>query len=305
MDYAAIIVTRNSTKSIKRLLTAINGQACSPAQIIIVDNASEDGTVECCKSLGLPNLMLIQNKENLGGAGGFHIGLKRFMETGLRYAWTFDDDAIPVGADCSANLFSFMKKHALKVAGSLVLAQEDKERTAYEYKSPAASLKVSDLIGDNIIWHDVKFFNGVMLEREVVDTCGLPREELFIRGDEAEYRRRIKERGYRMATATGVQVIHPSSAFEYRKFGKTRIWYSPSRGKRYFTYRNRAIYHAERGFKVKIIRELLRHVAFNITVTKDYTAVVDCCRGYLDGALGKIDNGNFRYYKTLCGHRRL
>jgi rhamnopyranosyl-N-acetylglucosaminyl-diphospho-decaprenol beta-1,3/1,4-galactofuranosyltransferase len=305
MDYAAIIVTRNSTKSIKRLLTAINGQTCPPARIIIVDNASEDGTIEHCRSLGLPNLMIIQNSENLGGAGGFHIGLRKFMDTGLPFAWTFDDDAIPVGDNCSERLLSFMQEHTLKVGGSLVLACEDNKCTAYEYNTAAPTLKVSDLMKEEIIWNDVKFFNGVMLERDVIDTCGLPRPELFIRGDEAEYRRRIKERGFRMATSTEVQVVHPSSAGEYRRFRGRKIWYSPSRGKRYFAYRNKAIYHAERGLKLRIIRELFRHVAFNITVTKDYTAVVDCCRGYIDGALGKTNNGNSQYYKELCGNRRI
>lgn len=304
MDYAAIIVTRNSGDSISRLLTSISSQGVPPSGIIIVDNASEDGTVEYCKSLGLPNLMLVENGENLGGAGGFNIGLKKFMETGIKYAWTFDDDAIPVGKDCSGMLLAFMKEFSIKVAGSLVLASEDNKHTAYEYKAPTPTLNVSDLISERIIWNDVKFFNGVMLERDVVDVCGLPRTELFIRGDEAEYRRRIRERGYRMATATAVQVVHPSSAGEYYRFRGRRIWYSPSRGKRYFTYRNKAIYHAERGLRLKIIRDMLRHIAFNLTVTRDYVAIVDCWKGYIDGALGKTNNGNSRYYKELCGNRK-
>jgi rhamnopyranosyl-N-acetylglucosaminyl-diphospho-decaprenol beta-1,3/1,4-galactofuranosyltransferase len=304
MNYAAIIVTRNSKQRIGKLLTALQLQSLRPEKIIIVDNASEDSTVSFCKNLGLHNLDIIQNAENLGGAGGFNIGLHYFFGTGIRYAWTFDDDAIPLTRDGSMRLIQFMEQHSLKAAGPLVLDPENEGKTAFKYKTPVGpSTDVGQISEYEIIWDDVKFFNGVMLDRSVISECGLPRAELFIRGDEAEYLARVRKAGCRMATLTEVHVSHPSSVNEYFTFFNRKIWYCKSRSKRYFTYRNRALLHSERGHLSKIGREWIMHMAFNLLNTKDYQALIDCCRGYWDGALKKTETRNAKRYKKLCGKR--
>ncbi len=300
MNYAVIIVTRNAINRIGKLLTAILQQVLPPEKIIVVDNASNDGTAEFCKNIDISNLIIIQNSENTGGAGGFFTGMRTFLSTGIQYAWIFDDDAVPLHPESSSKLFFFMERYSLKVAGSLIIDEENHSKTAFEYKTPNGCLvNVNDICKSEIIWDEVKFFNGVLIDREVISLCGFPRVELFIRGDEAEYRRRIRNFGYKMATTTEVFVQHPSSVKEYFNFLGAKVWYSDSRFKRYFTYRNRALLLSENGYYFKIAKKFSRTLLFNTFVAQDFNAIIDCCKGYFDGILKNTNGNNSKTYKEL------
>lgn len=66
--------------------------------VLIVDNASTDGTEDNLISSGLLNnekIHYIKLDENTGGAGGFHYGLKYACKKGWRWFWIMDDDAEP------------------------------------------------------------------------------------------------------------------------------------------------------------------------------------------------------------------
>ncbi|MFX5031312.1 hypothetical protein ABTC49_19370, partial [Acinetobacter baumannii] len=52
-------------------------------------------------------------------------------------------------------------------------------------------------------------FNGCLICRSVVDRIGLPRKELFIWGDEAEYFLRALSRGVKIGTILGAEFWHP------------------------------------------------------------------------------------------------
>jgi rhamnopyranosyl-N-acetylglucosaminyl-diphospho-decaprenol beta-1,3/1,4-galactofuranosyltransferase len=59
----------------------------------------------------------------------------------------------------------------------------------------------------------------------MIKSVGLPDSRLFIRGDEQEYLLRIKKKGFQIATATEVAIIHPSGEDELYPtlFGLLRI----------------------------------------------------------------------------------
>lgn len=64
-----------------------------PLHIIVVDNASTDGSAEQLEQKH-PDVEIIRHSKNLGYAGGVNPGFKRAIEMGADYVAPFNDDAI-------------------------------------------------------------------------------------------------------------------------------------------------------------------------------------------------------------------
>jgi glycosyltransferase involved in cell wall biosynthesis len=68
VSYAAILCTYNSEETVLAALTAIINQSIKPNEIIIIDDCSQDATIEIIESAikSLPEVNLVQNEVNLG-----------------------------------------------------------------------------------------------------------------------------------------------------------------------------------------------------------------------------------------------
>ncbi len=77
MDISIVIVSFNTKKILLDCLDSIKKQTRGlKYEIILVDNASEDGSVEAVRKLRVDGLRVIANKKNLGFAAGNNQGLK-------------------------------------------------------------------------------------------------------------------------------------------------------------------------------------------------------------------------------------
>ncbi len=90
----AVVVTHNRKEKLRDCLAALAGQQRPPDHILVVDNASTDGTSTMLDREygGVEVLRLAKNE---GGAGGFHEGMKRAHMAGAEWLWLMDDDTIP------------------------------------------------------------------------------------------------------------------------------------------------------------------------------------------------------------------
>ena len=98
MRIAAVVVTYNRKQLLSECLGALLNQTKKLDSVIVIDNASTDGTRELFTDNGLFNLPDIDYcpmENNLGGAGGFYEGIKRAYTQGYDWIWIMDDDTIP------------------------------------------------------------------------------------------------------------------------------------------------------------------------------------------------------------------
>ena len=88
-----VIVTWNKQLDVLNLLNSLHVICCACTNIVVVDNASTDGTAEAIRQHPLP-VNLIENSENLGGAGGFNTGIRYALDN-LKpdFIWLLDNDA--------------------------------------------------------------------------------------------------------------------------------------------------------------------------------------------------------------------
>ena len=93
----AVVVTYNRQDLLPITLAGIAAGQVVPDAVVMVDNASTDGTAEYLKNLSysLP-LDIITLSQNMGGAGGFAVGIDRALARhNPDLVWVMDDDTEP------------------------------------------------------------------------------------------------------------------------------------------------------------------------------------------------------------------
>ena len=127
----AVVVTFNRRELLERLLIRL-GEVEGLVEVLVVDNASTDGTGAWLASYDDPRVQARTLPENRGGAGGFHAGLAWAMERGADLAWLMDDDGLP-DRDC---LDLLLAEPDLDFWGPVVVDQDDPERLVFPIRLP-------------------------------------------------------------------------------------------------------------------------------------------------------------------------
>jgi rhamnopyranosyl-N-acetylglucosaminyl-diphospho-decaprenol beta-1,3/1,4-galactofuranosyltransferase len=235
----AVVVTFNRLGLLQGLVARLR-EVPEVDEILVVDNASSDGTGEWLAAAGVTHRTL---PENRGGAGGLHDGLAWAMERGADLAWLMDDDGLP---DVGSLGTLLAHREQLDFWGPVVVDEANPERLVFPIRLPGGTRvvhRMDDVAAaavDGLIRDVVIPFNGVLVTRDLVERIGLPREEFFIWGDDHEYRLRAEREGGRVATVVDARVRHPSvgDLGTPMMFGRTTYNHSPSDLKHYCMARN-------------------------------------------------------------------
>jgi rhamnopyranosyl-N-acetylglucosaminyl-diphospho-decaprenol beta-1,3/1,4-galactofuranosyltransferase len=242
----AVVVTWNRSALLERVLRAVDAQDFLPGAVVVVDNASTDGTGAVLERLAMElavPLRVVRLDRNTGGAGGFHAGLATALEMDGELLWLMDDDGVPP-PDCLARLLPYADRYDF--LGPAVVAEQDPARLCFPIRMPGSARVVHDLadveaaaVGD-LLEEVVIPFNGVLLSARLVERIGLPREEFFIWGDDVEYLWRARRAGARVATVVPARFLHPATddLGTPMAFGRTTYNHSPSDLKHYCMVRN-------------------------------------------------------------------
>ena len=192
---AAVIVTYNRLDKLRKVIAALQAQTRTPDRIFVVDNASDDGTGEWLQGLEEPRLQHVRLPENIGGAGGFHEGVRIAYEDGYDLIWISDDDAYPepdaveklVGA---LNGFEAATGRWAPFACSMIRWTDG---GLCEMNTPATVWDWPRFYRPETPWFMVGScsFVSMLAPRWAVAEHGLPIKEYFIWYDDAEYTQRL------------------------------------------------------------------------------------------------------------------
>jgi len=187
----AIVVTYNRAALLGECLAALAGQTRPPDGIVVVDNAGTDGTRAMLRER-YPAVPVLALPRNVGGAGGFHAGMKWAYGQGYDWLWLMDDDGRPA-PDCLARLLA----HA-GPGRALVPLQQDSGGRRYGFfvwRHRPVEVTAEIVAGGRAVGGDFVFpFVGPLIAREIVARVGLPNKDFFIWFDDYEYALRIQRR---------------------------------------------------------------------------------------------------------------
>jgi GT2 family glycosyltransferase len=215
---AAIVVTYNRKDLLRECLNSLLNQTRIPDSIIIMDNASTDGTKEMLEKEFLDNSIFdyVNLGENLGGAGGFYYGIKKACEKKFDWMWLMDDDGFADKTQLKI-LYKYNKTLNIDILNPLVLDKDNEERLAF-FKNSNFSDKRTLLKKNKgtILWGTITPVNGTLLSKKVVKKIGNIKKEMFIWGDEKEYIFRAKKEGFEVATILNAFHFHPPTQSNYQ-----------------------------------------------------------------------------------------
>ena len=241
----AVVVTYNRLELLKQCIGALEAQTVG-CDILLVDNASTDGTEAFAKGKEGSGFFYARMEENLGGAGGFHYGIKRGTEMGYEQLWIMDDDCIPTATALEGlleagkrmgNEYGWLSSMAVWTDGSLCGMNRQK-------KTPFQDVHDEDFRKDRIPCQ-IASFVCLLLPRESVIKYGLPIREFFIWTDDWEYTRRISmhEPCYVIPASKAVHAMKQNTVSNIAHD-------SPDRLSRYrYMYRNEVYVYRREGIK--------------------------------------------------------
>jgi rhamnopyranosyl-N-acetylglucosaminyl-diphospho-decaprenol beta-1,3/1,4-galactofuranosyltransferase len=223
---AAIVVTYNRVASLAECIAALRSQTRPIDKILVINNGSTDHTEHWLSQQ--KNIEFFTQK-NTGSGGGFYTGIKLAYEKGYDWLWLMDDDGFPK-EDALAKLLGNAEEK-LCMRNCAVVNKEDKKSFVWK----TGNYATIDEVREPIIQNLAHPFNGTLLSKELIQKVGLPKKELFIWGDETEYRYRILVK-YKIPYYTRVDSVHyhPACAYSYKN-----DWDYSSNWKIYFYIRNR------------------------------------------------------------------
>jgi GT2 family glycosyltransferase len=208
---AAVVVTYNRKELLRECLGALLGQTQKVIDILLVDNASTDGTYEYVEDIITQNenIIYMNTGSNIGGAGGFNYGLKEAYNRGYDYMWIMDDDTIP-NADALEKLlnadrelkghYGFLASCVLWTDGSYCVMNKplaDQDNVVLDYEN----------LNKGLMRVSKATFVSLFFKRRVIERMGLPLKEYFIWGDDQEYTLRISKK-YPCYFVSDSRVVH-------------------------------------------------------------------------------------------------
>jgi rhamnopyranosyl-N-acetylglucosaminyl-diphospho-decaprenol beta-1,3/1,4-galactofuranosyltransferase len=276
----AVVVTYNRKDLVVGCIDALLAQSQPVARLLIVDNASTDGTGELlAERYGHdPRVEHIRLSENGGGAAGFHEGFKRALTFQPDWIWAMDDDGLP-DRECLERLLR-AGPSAGEFRGPLVLAREQMDDPTNDELAFPSGLETPEGVvplrtrGDiaaraeaGVLTGYASVFNGVLISRSAVERIGLPNRNFFIWGDEFDYIYRAKGQGIATTTVLDAIYWHPRDRATRATVRLGWLTYDVPRAegelRNYLLIRNHAyLAHRYRGF-VSWVRHTIKYIAYH------------------------------------------
>ena len=246
MQLSIIILNYNTKKLLEECLKSVfNKIKIRDYEVIVVDNASTDGSVEMVKS-NFPQVKLIENDENLGFARGNNQGIR--ISKG-RYVLLLNNDTLVLDDDFD-KVIKFMDENKdIGILGCRINNPDGSLQLSC-YKLPSMwemfthytfltrLFPNSRWCGDYRNWphneiKEVGFVIGAffLIRKDVIDDIGLLDEGFFLNAEESEYCLRAKKAGWKTVFYPDFKIIHYGG--QTKKFMKERELLSTFKGTDY------------------------------------------------------------------------
>ncbi len=245
MDLSIIIVNYNVKEFLQNLIHSIEKASTNiTKEIIVIDNASDDGSVEFLKEK-FPQIRLIANKINLGFGKANNIGLK---EATGKYILLLNPDTI-VAEDTFEKMLEFFDKNSeAGLAGCKILNPDGTLQLACRRSFPGPWTSFTKVSGLSSLFPKSKLFarynltyldenqsyevdaisgSFMMMRKVVYEKVGGFDEQFFMYGEDLDICYRIQKAGFKVFYVHTTQIIHYKGESTKRSsLDETKVFYN-------------------------------------------------------------------------------
>ena len=304
MRVLAFILAFNDAEVIEQAVDALRRQTRPPDAIVIVDNASSDGTL----NRTFPDCVsVIRNPTNLGTSGAVRVGFTRALEQQFDWTWALDADSVPE-PDALENLLGFFQHlspthqeqvcflgcRVLNAGGEILHRPVILTRSTTEFVPLDVDAGYSQC--DCFIW------SGSLFRMAAVVKIGMPSADYFTDWSELEYGYRARNLGL-TSYIVNSGVLHQDVgrppgvvtrawrfgpfAFAFHEISPLRCYYI-SRNVPYFWFYEYRPLHLRRVVR-GIAHILMFPTGFALRPVSHRAQLIACMRGTWDGLTGHIE----------------
>ena len=190
-------------------------QARRPDAVIVVDNASTDGTADAVRALD-SDVILHELERNTGGAGGFAYGIAAALRSAADLIWLMDDDTVPEPdalaalLDARAELPRDASRTGRQPRGLDGRARPPDEHAATQAADEAGEREAADAAG--CVPVRSASFVSVLVDADVCRHRGAPVADYFLWNDDFEFTTRILRGNVGLLCPQSV-VVHKTRTF--------------------------------------------------------------------------------------------
>lgn len=279
----AVVVTHRRPDELAKSLEAVTAQTRAPDHLIVVDNDDDPKVAELVAGQPVPTTYL-GSRRNLGGAGGFALGMLHALTLGSQWIWLADDDGRPADSEVLGTLLACASQYGLAAVSPMVCDMNDPGRLAFPLRRGLVwRRRVSELRTEaaaDLLPGIASFFNGALFRASTLEATGVPDLRLFVRGDETELHRRLVRTGLPFGTCLDAMYLHPQGSDEFKPIlgGRMHTQYPEDAAKRFFTYRNRGYLQSLPGMRKLVFQEWVRFGWYFLVSRRDPAGLMEWIR---------------------------
>ena len=303
---SVVILNWNRKDVLLEALKEVHALEYPVYEIIVVDNASTDGSVDAVKE-EYPDVAIVQNDKNYGAIGGKNIGLRKAMASPVKYIYMVDND-IMVAKDSLTKLVEVAEsKDTVGLVGAMM----------YDLSKPDIILSAGGTIDytenvsrgrgdaqvdtgqfDRVEQVDYLWGGALLARKQVLERVGLFDEEFIgYWFEDTDLSVRVRKAGYEILFCPFAKVWHkPHQTIEQFSFRKkylatrnaVRFMKKHANGLQWMKY----LFYAIGGLPYAFVRDLLAR--------RNVSGVWGKARGLFDGifdkdnAVNKVLKSDFR-----------
>ncbi len=218
-----VILNTNRRDDTLACLAALHHSTYKRHTIIVLDNASTDGSAEAIKA-EFPRVELIHLKENKGYAGNNNVGIAAAIAQGADWVYVLNEDTIQA-PDCLEHLVAVGESDpTIGIVGPMVYHADNPDviQSAggwidHHWQAGHKGQNDPDK-GQFAEPHAVAWVSGcaIMVRREVIEQLGMLDEHFFYYWEETEWCVRTKRAGWKIMHVPQARLWHKGVQIDYR-----------------------------------------------------------------------------------------
>lgn len=261
---SVIIPTHNRKDMVVRLLRSVFASTYKTIEVLVVDDASSDGTSQAVKKIfpGNTKLHVVRNNINLYSAGSRNRGMK--LAKG-KYLFFIDDDNVVDKYAIAELVREFEKDNAIGELGLAIYSFNDKHKVLWLRTKrnmwTSKTYRATDIreFSHEKTWDTADVPNAFMVRASVIKQHHLSFCKQFgIMYEESDLAYRIHNAGYNILVVKDAIIYHDNE--EILPGGKRReyLYHFMSDDRRFYVFaRNRIIFHSLYSTRLELLSILL------------------------------------------------